>query len=282
MFSIPIPGKTESTRYKDLGRQGEYDFPRRLVASPRRTIGFVDDNAHLDKVHLCKVHLDPDIRPELRPSSAKKECADLLLFGQDSASQRHLEKNCVGIGDLFLFFGLFKEAKLEGGSVLFDRDKTEKHVLWGWLQVGRIFPLEKGDPVPEELKCAGHHPHLESRESPHNCIYAAPPKLSLSENLGGAGIFEKYDDALCLTTKDERGPSYWTLPAFFAEVGMTYHGPSTLHGLHTWDRQGKFIHGRSVGRGQEFVMKTDGVNAKIAREIETWLESIFKHAKKSN
>jgi len=29
-------------------------------------------------------------------------------------------------------------------------------------------------------------------------------------------------------------------------------------------------------------MKTDGVNDKVKREIETWLESIFKHAKKSN
>ena len=276
MFSIPIPGDTGSTRYRDLGRQGQYEFPKKLIPSPRRTVELTDG----------LVHLDPDIRPEMRPKHAKKECANLYLFGQDSASQRHLENNCVGIGDLFLFFGLFREAKLDGDSASFVPGAREKHMLWGWLQVGKIFPLETGDPVPEELKCAGHHPHLEFRESPHNCIYAAASKLSLSENLGGAGIFEKYHPDLCLTTKDKPGPSYWTLPAFFREVGMTYHGPNTSRGLHTWkhtcERQREFIHGQSVGRGQEFVMKTDGVNDKVKTEIETWLESIFKHAKKPN
>ena len=272
MFSIPIPGNTGSTRYRDLGHQGEYELPRRLVTSPGHTVELGD----------CKVHLDPDIRIELRPKHAKSECANLYLFGQDSASQKHLEKNGVGIGDLFLFFGLLRCAKLNGDSASFVPGAREKHMLWGWLQVGKIFPLETGDPVPEELKCAGHHPHLESREPPRNCIYAATPKLSLSENLDGAGIFDKYDPDLCLTTKDERGPSYWTLPAFFKEVGMTYHGPTTSRGLHTWKRQGKLIHGQSVGRGQEFVMKTDEVNDKVKREIETWLESIFKHAKRSN
>jgi hypothetical protein len=245
MFSIPIPGNTGSTRYRDLGRQ---------------------------------VHLDPDIRTELRPKHAKKECANLYLFGQDSAAQRQLETEGVGIGDLFLFFGLFKCAMLAGDSALFVRGARKKHILWGWLQVGKIFPLEREDPVAEKLNCAGHHPHLESREPSHNCIYTAATKLSLSDNLGGAGIFEKYDDALCLTSSDENRCSFWTLPEFFADAGMTYHGPHTTYDLAKWKRQDRVIRGRSAGRGQEFVVKTD----KVKEQARVWLESIFKHAKKPN
>ena len=62
MFSIPIPenGKHKvRTRYEDLGQQGGYQFPKKLVTSSGRGIPLSG-----------QVHLDPDIRPSLRPSFA--------------------------------------------------------------------------------------------------------------------------------------------------------------------------------------------------------------------
>ena len=47
---------------------------------------------------LTTCHVDPDL--------------ELGAFGQVSASQSHLNNQKVGIGDLFLFFGRFREAEL--------------------------------------------------------------------------------------------------------------------------------------------------------------------------
>jgi len=285
MLSIPIPepenpAHESHTRYSDLRRQGAMEFPRSLVTSPGHQIDLAGR----------KVHLDPDIRPELRPAFASEDCEKLLLFGQDGRAQTELLNNEVGEGDLFLFFGWFKDARRDGDSVRFEGRARNRivgvaHVIWGWLQVEKSHLIKPEGDLPDELKCAGHHPHIEHRGYyNNNCIYEASPTLSFCEKIAGAGIFERYDAALRLTSEWEARRSYWTLPTFFREAGLTHHGSGTAFDLANWEAQGEFIHGRSASciPGQEFVMKTDGVNDKVKREIETWLESIFKHAKRSN
>jgi hypothetical protein len=263
MFSIPIPENQQHkvrTRFEDLGVQGGVRLPQRLRTSSQREIALTGP-----------VHLDPDIRPGLRSNLALRKCADTLLYGQDNASQTHLANEGVSTGDLFLFFGLFRDAALDDTDAAFVRSAKPKHVLWGWLQIGQMHPLQERD-VPEGLKWAGHHPHLDYRNRANNYIYVGAPKLSFISHVNGAGIFEKYDDALCLTSRGEDRCSFWTLPAFFGSAGMTFHDFSK------WTRQGDKICGQSVGRGQEFVMRTGG----FEKQARTWLESIFKHAKKAN
>ena len=46
-------------------------------------------------------HLDPDIISDVLPRKEKWR----PIFGQIKAVQRHLEKQSVGMYDLFLFFG---------------------------------------------------------------------------------------------------------------------------------------------------------------------------------
>jgi Nucleotide modification associated domain 3 len=285
MLSIPIPEPEDPAHeihalYSGLRRQGALEFPSSLIKPHGHEIDLTDR----------EVHLDPDIRPELRPTSASEDCKNLLLFGQGDGAQTELSNNGVGEGDLFLFYGWFKDARQEGESVRFEtragnRIVREAHVIWAWLQVEKSHLIQPEGDLPNELKCAGHHPHIEHRgDYNNNCIYQASPTLSFSGKIAGAGVFEKYHEALRLTSSDERRCSFWTLPVFFREAGLTHLGPNTIRGLHTWvwEIEGVSIRGRSASPGQEFVMKTDGVNAKIKREIETWLESIFKHAKKSN
>jgi hypothetical protein len=101
-------------------------------------------------------------------------------------------------------------------------------------------------------------------------MYIGSPSLSFCDRVAGGGIFEKYDDALRLTSPDDYRCSHWTLPSFFAKAGMTYHS------LQTWERSGEGIRGQSAGRGQEFVLRTEGVE----QEAKVWLNSLFRHAKR--
>jgi hypothetical protein len=261
MFSIPIPENSKhkvSTRFEDLGQQGEYRLPKRLFTSPGNGISLSG-----------QVHLDPDIRPSLRPSSAASECSNTLLYGQDGSSQTHLENEGVGVGDLFLFFGLFRRATRRGDDAYFDRSARQAHVIWGWLQVGERHQIRRGH-FPDPLKVAAHHPHLDYKDRDINCMYVGAPTLSFCTRIAGGGIFERYDDALRLTSPNEHRCSHWALPSFFAKAGMTYHS------LHTWERCGGEICGQAAGRGQEFVLRT----AAVEQEAGAWLNSLFQHAKR--
>lgn len=155
-------------------------------------------------------------------------------------------------------------------------------MIWGWLQVGDMYDLSDVGDSPDGLRFATHHPHVEYRRSasyrPNNCIYEGSASLVLNaaplsfEGVAGAGIYAKYDQARCLTTPDANGPSFWSLPAFIREAGMTHH-PN----IGEWELNGNSIRGISVGRGQEYVINTQ--NHKEQSMI--WLESIFKHASRA-
>jgi hypothetical protein len=258
LFSIPIPESTRHkvrTRFEDLGTQGGLRVPRSIGTWTGRKFD-IDG----------PVHLDPDIRPSLRPSFASSKCTS-ALYGQDEGFQTHLDEQGVCVGDLFLFFGLFRDATFDGHDARFVPSSRKKHVIWGWLEVGNKHMLN-GAIVPHELRFARHHPHLDFRARPNNCIYVGADKLSYARDVPGAGIFSKYSDALCLTANGEHRCSYWALPAFFARAGMTFHMNRQ------WDADGDLVRVRSVGRGQEFVIKTAG----LENEVAAWLRSIFRIA----
>ncbi len=263
LMSIPIPGDynsspgIEHTRFEDLGSHAGLRLPKSLGSSLkiRRLEGHV--------------HLDPDIRPDLRPRKASRQCADLMLFGQCDAAQKHLENQGIDQGDLFVFFGLFRDATLKGGSAKFVRSSTKRHVIWGWLQVGQIHRIPDGS-IPKALRHAKHHPHLQFRKRANNCIYAGTPALTFLPDLPGAGTFTKFADALCLTTKGEKLCSDWTLPAFFGKAKTTYLKTES------WKRYGNTVRGYSPGRGQEFVALIENCQ----EEAGAWLSTLFKEAKR--
>jgi len=51
------------------------------------------------------VHLDPDINA----SAIQRKDQWKGIFGQSSAAQSHLSKKNIEVGDIFLFFGWFKD-----------------------------------------------------------------------------------------------------------------------------------------------------------------------------
>jgi hypothetical protein len=195
-ISLPIPTKRRSEtsyRHAGIGEIVEHMTKGRIGA---------DDLCHEDPVFLN----------------------GRWAFGQTGAAQSHLEKNGVGIGDVFLFFGLF--ASREG------RDR--RHRIFGYLEVNEVRRLgcrpAKSDNPEGFLR---RHPHTLGEWNENNTLYL------------GSGV--KVRNALpCLRlTKPGAMPSVWSVPTWLKTAGLTYHGNPTR-----WVSDQEL---HVASRGQEFV-----------------------------
>jgi hypothetical protein len=162
-------------------------------------------------------HLDPDLRRDMLP---QRECPGEWrpLFGQADSNASHLvATHKVGEGDIFLFFGLFRNTNGWNGFV---RGAPKIHVIHGWLQVDKVIH----DPVEwvKTNRWASSHPHTygdwwKSR----NVLFVAKPALEigsgrkrLKTQFPGAGVFHTFHERLCLSDPAfPRHPSRWRLPA---------------------------------------------------------------------
>lgn len=211
--SLPIPALDRSeTTYDDLGLGT-------LVQQATR--------GRLNGSSLC--HCDPMFR--------RGRCA----FGQTGASQTHLANNGVGVGDVFLFYGLFSD--MEGG----DR----QHRIFGYLKIEAI--LNPGSEPTKACQPKGfsiRHPHTIGQWNENNSIYVGPGKVALKD-------FPK------LRLSMPNGPvSHWRIPNWLRDTGLSYHGNPNR-----WLSNGAL---HTTSPGQEFVADISG-NAKAAN----WLSHII-------
>ena len=122
-ISLPIPtSMPTATRYGDLApliAAVAYDLSRGGLAFDR------------------PCHLDPDIdRDALRIA---RPLGWRGALGQASAALSHLRNAGVGPGDVFLFWGLFREC--ERGPSGWRYVGPRRHAIFGWLQVDIIVDL---------------------------------------------------------------------------------------------------------------------------------------------
>ena len=215
-LSLPIPaGAASQTTYGDLGL-GEH-----AAKASRGKLG-ADD--------LC--HHDPMFTD-----------GGVCLFGQCGAAQTHLERQGVGVGDVFLFFGLFRD----------EQSGEPHHRIFGFLEVEELLSLVEGAPV--ELVDRAH-PHALAMHHKNDVIYRGPGKVA-----------PRASDALRLTVSG--GPvTMWNRPAWLKHGGLSYHDKPER-----WLRGSKL---RSVARGQEFV--ADIGRRQAPRE---WLAQILAEIKAS-
>lgn len=194
--SLPIPsGGHSRTTYDDLGL-GDH------VASASR--------GKLNAGDAC--HHDPMF-------TAEGEC----LFGQCGAAQTHLANRGVGVGDVFLFFGLFRE----------EASGEPHHRIFGWLQVSVIIPLADAGDAELAPLVALDHPHALGLHAGNDVIYRGPGRT--------AG----QDDPRLRLTVPGGPPSLWQRPPWLRPGGLSYHDRADR-----WQRGGRL---QSVARGQEFV-----------------------------
>ena len=111
IFSIPIPQKTPSPhKYKDLFFNG-ISGKDLLKESSAKSV---------TSESYC--HFDPLLTKEIG------------IFGQANSSQTELKKQHVNTGDLFLFFGWFKQ---------FSRKGKHLHHIFGWLQIDKVVEVNQ-------------------------------------------------------------------------------------------------------------------------------------------
>ena len=155
MFSLPIPDHTDQVRYGELAWRG------------RRIGDVVQELTGGRYGPSSSAHLDPDLRPEML---ARKPGWRPVL-GQTNEAQGHLRNEGVGVGDLFLFFGLFQRVD--------DNLKwigEPMHALWGWLQVAEVAPVDSvvRPGLAGSWEWASAHPHLAHEPNPRNSLYFPP------------------------------------------------------------------------------------------------------------
>ena len=234
MLSMPIPSDGDVCTFAELryGDKSYADIWRDLKPTG---------------LHINECHLDPDIR-----SGIRKNPKDWVpAFGQVNQAEAHLEQYNICEGDLFLFFGWFRETEYWEGKLRFRRDAPDIQAIFGYLQIGSILRGRKAD------RCYWH-PHA-NRTEPNNTIYVASPQLVFDGNdsgLPGSGVLS-FSESRTLTAPG-MSRSRWKLNGIIGEIRLSYHYNNRV-------REGYFD---SVKRGQEFVFDED------PRVIE-WAKSVI-------
>ena len=247
LYALPIPDPKSKIQYGELNHAGV-------------NIGKLVEELTRGKIRAADgAHLDPDMyrralprKPGWRP-----------LLGQTGAAQGHLRKQGVQPGDLFLYFGLFRPVEEVDGHWQFVRNTPARHILWGWMSIGRIYKVDELE--PQALSWARYHPHFQIGPDRANTLYISGNHLKLSGEatpLPGAGVFPKVQPGLVLTHPDSPRPTLWQLPRFmYPDAGRT---PLSYHtNMERWGLEGKplgkrFCNLQCAARGQEFVMDLDG------------------------
>ena len=247
LYSIPIPQAYSGVCYQDLQIE--------------ENISYWDIMEDVGITQYSEAHLDPDLHKEILND---RKDGWLPIFGQADNALSHLLKKGVEEGDLFLFFGWFREIeKLEGGNFRYKKGKPDLHVIYGFLEVGEYFEAYKGK-AHEDLRVQKHIHHRRKdsySQVGQNGLFIGKGTPTFYKSM--AGLF-KFDKRLQLT-KDGENRSQWLLPkCFFEEDGQC---KLTHHQEKVGKRNGDKYSIKSVGRGQEFVAEMDdGINE--------WVKSI--------
>lgn len=160
-------------------------------------------------------------------------------FGQCDSAQTHLSNNGIGLGDVFLFFGLFAD---EGTG-------ERHHRIFGYMRVEAIHLIAGAPPEIERRLGRLGHPHVIGVRHANNTVYE------------GEGATASQSHPALRLTKPGGPLSRWTVPTWLEAKGLTYHGkPSRWSGTEL----------QSVARGQEFV--SDVGSDPVARG---WIDDII-------
>ena len=236
LISLPIPQNSDNIKYSELNYSENlsyFDIMKQL----RTWIKTPENKEKLTPDTTC--HPDPDLDKDIlpRPSDWKP------IFGQINTAQTHLDNKGIGEGDLFLFFGTFKRTEYnDEGNLQFMDDASEIHLIFGYLQVGKIMRLDQNVHIPKWMR---YHPHTDSNRlsEDNNTVYVAKDKLTFDPGKSGGGVFS-FDEKLVLT-KEGKSKSRWNLDPIFSDVDISYHS----------EKNWKDDYFQSTHRGQEFVIE---------------------------
>ncbi|UGY16746.1 hypothetical protein HAP48_0004145 [Bradyrhizobium septentrionale] len=214
-ISLPIPTRHRSdTTYGDVGLG-------KIVE--RVTHGRISGS------DLC--HRDPMFQDNC--------CA----FGQVAAAQSHLDNHGFGVGDVFLFYGLFAD----------ERGRDRHHRIFGYLRVSEKLTLGSSSLVPPHCLegFQYRHPHTIGQWNDNNTLY-----------FGRGNVARSASQVLRLSKPGV--VSCWQIPEWLGGIGLSYHSKPAR-----WAVEGEL---KIVSRGQEFVTE-DVIDNSAARQ---WVDDIIR------
>ena len=236
-ISLPIPHQSGNVTYRDINLD-HFIFDL--------TKGRINSFQH------C--HKDPDL--------------DVGAFGQAGAAQGHLNNQGVGNGDLFLFFGTFRNAILHKNRYCWEKDSKPHHRLFGWLFVKeKITNIESALLAGEIPKRYRSHPHFYGKWPPNNTLFIAPKMTELfgEHQIAGFGKFTMTPETLLTHPCFSKKKSFWLAPRWLNPIhggcGLTYHS------INRFSKTGL----QTAAKGQEFVAKPE-----FNDKFKEWLYKLFQ------
>ena len=237
LLSFPIP-TDEKTQFKlsDLHYKGQsyLDIMNQLYLNA------------LPNDSYC--HLDPDIREGVVEIEDWKPA-----FGQVDAAQTHLKNQKIAIGDLFLFFGWFRQTEYNiDGHLKYKKNAPDIQAIYGYLQISEILTEKSISDYP-------WHPHASPSYPHNNTLYIPSDKLTFNNKVTkkpGYGVLN-YDISRVLT-KEGFGRSKWEILDWFNDVTISYHSETSI----------KDNYFQSARRGQEFVISEN-------QKVSDWAKMII-------
>ncbi|WP_084276452.1 hypothetical protein [Nitratiruptor tergarcus] len=240
LFSVPIPDKKTSISYKDLKFTYEGEPIQRILND------LTNKKIRSGKKHDCdyfsdkfKCHFDPMI--------FENDQFNGIAFGQEGASASHLINQKVQEGDIFLFYGWFKEVEKIDNKWQYKKDAKDLHVIWGYMEVGKVLHInnDNTNKILQIYPFLAKHPHIEITRKNPNIIF-------ISKNFKRL----KYNNYTLLSDiENYKGRSYWKLPSFFNQ-------PQAFTYVKNFIANNDFVNIKAPYIGQEFVLDLDSTSEK--------------------
>ncbi|HPT73058.1 MAG TPA: hypothetical protein PLE74_12350 [Candidatus Cloacimonadota bacterium] len=241
LLFFPIPDKLSKIKYRDI------KTPLECYSNLFEVL----EDLNVKKIkEYYNAHLDPD----LYFGSIPREHLWRPLFGQEGIALRHLQKQDVGKGDLFLFFGRFQKTIWDKKKIVYDKSEKDIHILFGYFCIGEIVDL--GKPIPSEYSWVKYHPHIHSMKTPNNIFIASKTFKINNTRFDGAKVFDNYSEKLRLSIYNNT-KRVWKLPKWFypfdhGRPPLTYHLKQAR-----WRLNEDYTELQSADKGQEFVLDVD-------------------------
>jgi hypothetical protein len=226
--SFPIPsGPSEPFRYADI------EHPDIGPIAP-----LVEARSKRGARAASPAHYDPQVPGD----------PGIASLGQQGAAQSHLDNQGVGPGDVFVFFGLFRDFDAPRGAA----DAKPHHRIFGMMRTERAerVGLARGPDLWRDLGLPRPHPHaVRPCASENNTIWIGQGRLARSAR-----------PELRLTAPGA-SPSIWAHPTWLNDTGLSFHADPAR-----WsdDRL------RLVSRGQEFVADAAGCDQAVE-----WIDRLW-------
>lgn len=249
LIMIPIPDCEEKYTYNDL----KFSKNQKILDAVKQYLG------KSKKINLhSKCHVDPNLINYFDDKEF------LGTLGQVGQAQSHIENKKIGIGDIFIFFGVFLSGNINDKNELVIRKNNLKHIIFGYLQIGEIiYPnklsLIEREKFEKKYSWLKKQPHwTRYKDEPNNCIYIARKTCTFDHSIKGFGVFN-YNKKLVLTRENDSAVTHWNLPRELINLEISYHNKNSY-------KSGYF---QSASRGQEFIIEEN-------KRAEFWAKKLIK------